>query len=80
MEAFYEELFKVVDEIKPYYDVDKIKSWGVYIYTKDGEDGSWGENVFDIMKDEIIFHKEDYVIPDEVMPIIRKIQSRLIGL
>lgn len=81
MDEFYIELHKAVDEIRPYYDVDKIKPYSVYIWTKDrtGDDGLtiYGNNVFDITKDEIIFYNKDHVIPKEVMPIIRNIQSKL---
>ncbi len=81
MDEFYVELYKAVDEIRPYYDVDKTKPYSVYIWTKDslGDDGLtiYGDNVFDIMKDKIIFYDKNHVIPDEVMPIIRNIQSKL---
>ena len=44
-----------------------------------GDDGLiiYGDNVFDIQKDKIVFYDETHVIPDEVMPIIRNIQSKL---
>lgn len=81
MDEFYMELHKAVDQIRHYYDVDKIKPYSVYIWTKDrlGDDGLiiYGDNVFDIMKDEIVFFDKTHVIPDEVMPIIRNIQSKL---
>lgn len=86
MDEFYMELHKAVDEIRPYYDIDKIKPYSVYIWTKVSEedyqsdDNFYGENVFDIMKDKIVFYNKDHVIPDEVMPIIRNIQSKLMGL
>ena len=85
MDKFYSELYKAVDEIKPYYDVDKVKSYSVYIWTKVSEedyqsdDNFYGENVFDIMKDKIIFYNKDHVIPEEVKPIICKIQSKLMN-
>lgn len=69
----HEELDKAAHEIDPYYDIDKIKSYSVYIWTK----GDMGENVFDIEEDKIVFYVDDYVIPDEVMPIIEKIQAKL---
>lgn len=83
MDEFYRELYKAVEEIEPYYDVDKVKPYSVYIWTKLSEkdylSGNWSyaENVFDIMKNEIVFYNKDHVIPDEVMPIIRNIQSKL---
>ena len=75
-DEFYNELYKAVDQIRPYYDIDKIKPYSVYIWTKD-EGDVYGDNVFDIMKDEIVFYDTTHVIPDEVMPIIRNIQSKL---
>ena len=77
MDEFYMELHKAVNQIRPYYDVDKVKPYSVYIWTKDDGD-VLGDNVFDIQKDEIIFYDKTHVIPDEVMPIIRNIQSKLI--
>lgn len=84
-DEFYKELYNAVEEIRPYYDVDKVKPYSVYIWTKEKEDCKvdyffYGENVFDIMKDEIVFYNENHVIPDEVMPIIRNIQSKLMAL
>ena len=85
-DEFYKELRKAVKEIEPYYDVDKIKPYSVYIWTKVSEedyqsdDYFYGENVFDIMKDEIVFYNKNHVIPDEVVPIIQDIQSKLMAL
>ena len=76
MDEFYMELHKAVDQIRPYYDIDKVKWYSVYIWTKDDGDIS-GDNVFDIQKDKIVFYDKNHVIPDEVMPIIRNIQSKL---
>lgn len=33
MDEFYKELRQAVKEIEPYYDVDKIKPYSVYIWT-----------------------------------------------
>ena len=81
-DSAYEELRQVVKEIEPYYDVDKTKSYSVYIWSKPKDEASdnvddWGENVFDIMEDEIVYYVKDHVIPEEVMPIIKKIQEKL---
>lgn len=78
----YKELAGIVDEIRPYYDVDKIKSYSVYIWTKDNlnadnEDDRYGRNVFDICKDELIFYVEDHVVIEEAKPVIEKIQAKL---
>jgi hypothetical protein len=56
--VLYNELEQISNEILPYYDINKIKSYSVYIWTK----GKYGKNVFDIEKDEIIFYIKDYVI------------------
>lgn len=68
----YDKLAKMTDEILPYYDVDKIKPYSVYIWTK----GDGGQNVFDIQADKIIFYEEHSIIED-AKPIIEKIQSKL---
>lgn len=80
-ELLYEELVKATKAIEPYYDIDKIKSYSVYIWTKgDGDSNSdnyWGENVFDIQEDRLVFYVENHKIPDEVMPIIQNIQAKI---
>ena len=78
----YKELTEAVDEIRPYYDVDKVKRGSVYIWTKDNpdsfnEDDRWGQNVFDIQEDELVFYAKDHVIIEEAKPIIKKIQKKL---
>ena len=78
----YKELTGIVDEIRPYYDVDKIKSYSVYVWIKDNpnadnEDDMYGQNVFDICGDELIFHVEDHVIIEDAKPVIEKIQAKL---
>lgn len=82
-EILYDELVRAAREIEPYYDIDKIKSYSVYIWTKGNEDADintdeyWGSNVFDIQEDRIVFYVEDHIIPKEVMPIIQNIQSKI---
>ena len=78
----YKELTEAVDEIRPYYDVDKVKRGSVYIWTKDNpdsfnEDDRWGQNVFDIQEDELVFYTKDHVIIEEAKPVIEKIQAKL---
>lgn len=74
-DILYNELVVIVDELRPYYDIDKIKPFSVYIWTKEGGQIE-SQNVFDIIEDNIIFYV-DHIIPDEVNPIIAKIQSKL---
>lgn len=69
----YDELVQIAKELSPYYDIDKVKPYSVYIWTK-GDDGI---NVFDITADRIIFYDESHIIPEEVVPIIKKIQDKL---
>ena len=69
----YNELMQISKDILLYYDIDKIKPYSIYIWTKDEN----GENVFDIEKDEIIFYVKDYEIIEEAKPIIEKIQFKL---
>ena len=80
-DLLYEELVQAAKAIEPYYDIDKIKSYSVYIWTKgDGDpnsDNYWGENVFDIQEDRLVFYVEGHTIPEEVTPIIRNIQSKI---
>lgn len=70
-EAF-DKLFKIAHEIEPWYDIDKVKDYAVYIWTK----GVYGENVFDILADELVFYTQHEVIPDAV-PIILRVQKQL---
>lgn len=72
-DLLYNELIQISKEILPYYDIDKIKSYSVYIWTK-GEDG---ENVFDVLADEIFFYVKDHKIIEDAKPIIEKIQRKL---
>lgn len=74
-QQYYEaldKLFKIAHEIEPQYDIDKVKDYAVYIWTK----GEYGENVFDILADELIFYTQHEVIP-EAVPTILHIQEQL---
>ena len=79
--VLYDELVDAAEAIKPYYDIDKIKTYSVYVWTKGNgdpnSDGYWGDNVFDIHEDKIVFYVKDHVIPEKVMPIIKNIQSKI---
>lgn len=72
----YNELEGIAKELLVYYDVDKVKPYSVYIWTK----GEHGENVFDIQADEIVFYVEDHVVIEETKPIIERIQLKLIEI
>lgn len=75
----YQELTDIVDnELIPYYGVDKIKWYSVYVWTKESYRGAYdSKNVFDIQKDKIIQYVKDHVIIEESKPIIKKIQMKL---
>ena len=72
----YNELEEISKELLSYYDVDKVKPYSVYVWTK----GEYGENVFDIQADEIVFYVEDHVIIKEAEPIIERIKLKLIEI
>jgi hypothetical protein len=76
-DLLYDELTQISNEILPYYDIDKIKSYSVYIWTKGDDKDDNGENVFDICEDEIVLYVKDHKIMEEAKPIIEKIQSKL---
>lgn len=70
-----DKLFKIAHEIKSWYSVDKVKDYAVHIWTKDTNEG-FGENVFDIEADDIVFYVEHEIIP-EAIPVIKRIQEQL---
>lgn len=70
-----DKLFKIAHEIESWYSVDKVKDYAVYIWTKDTNKG-FGENVFDIEADDIVFYVEHEIIP-EAIPVIKRIQEQL---
>ena len=73
----YNELVALTDELRPYYDIDKVKSYSVYVWTKDGGSSDSGENVFDIQANEILFYNKNHTIIEEAAPLIEKIQNKL---
>lgn len=75
----YDELVEIANEIRPYYDIDKVKSYSVYIWTKEVDDNGYDcrDNVFDIQADKIVFYDKEHRIIEDALPIIIKIQSKL---
>lgn len=71
----FDKLFKITHEIEPWYSVDKVKDYAVYIWTKD-TDEDFGKNVFDIKADSIVFYTDHNIIP-EAFPAIQHIQEQL---
>ena len=72
----FEKLWKTVQPLRKYYDIDKVKMWVVYVYDKDNsKNKDWG--LFDIYKNEIVFYTDNHTIIEEAKPIIKKIQELL---
>ena len=77
------ELYKLAHRLETWFDIDKVKDYAVYVWTKDSGDETVeemdGECVFDILEDSIAFYpcKKSYDLPAEAMPIIGAIQSKL---
>ena len=71
----FDKLFKIAHEIEPWYTVDKVKDYAVYIWTKD-TDEDFGKNTFDIKADDIVFYVDHEIIP-EALPAIQRIQEQL---
>jgi len=65
-------LHELCEELEKWYDIDKIKSYSVYVWDKVKD-----ENIFDIQKNTIVFYY-DIAIPREHMSTIKKIQNELI--
>lgn len=82
----YDELANIVridSGILQWYDFDKIKPYGVYIWTKasDPDDmDTWGRNLFDIYADKIVFYGDKHEIIEEAKPAIREIQKQLLKM
>lgn len=73
---YYNGLVETVGPLTKYYDIDKVKTYAVYVWNKENENGDqW--NVFDIHSDEIVMYDEAHVIIEEAKPIIAKIQEKL---
>ena len=73
---YYDSLCEIASEILPYYDIDKIKTYAVYIWNKaDNLEDQW--NVFDIYSNEIVMYDKEHEIIEEAKPIIKKIQDKL---
>ncbi|WP_304576719.1 hypothetical protein [Romboutsia ilealis] len=72
----YEELVDVSNNLLLYYDIDKIKPYSVYVWSKEKSDDI-GENLFDIISDRVIFYNDRHIIIKDAIPIIEKIQYKL---
>ena len=75
-DEYYNSLCEIASEILPYYDIDKTKTYAVYIWNKaDSLDDQW--NVFDIYSNEIVMYDKDHKIIEQAKPIIKKKQDKL---
>lgn len=74
--GMYDDLWKLAHELQPWFDIDKVKPYTVYVWTKGVVDG---ENVFDICADKLQFYTctRPWELPNEAMSVIKKIQEKL---
>ena len=90
-DEMYSELHKLAYELAPWFDIDKVKSYAVYVWyrpTKEdlkhpnypGDEFGW--NAFDIYADYLQFYRCDWPwrLPNEAIPIIKKIQEKLMEM
>lgn len=56
--GMYDELWALSHELTPWFDIDKVKPYSVYVWTKDTDrpDFVHGENVFDIFHDRLTYN------------------------
>ena len=74
-DTLYDELVEVSKRLYPYFGIDKIKDYGVYVWEKTND--GYGRNVFDVFKDYIYVYEKLFKIPKEVIPTIIEIQNKL---
>ena len=70
----YDELVPLAEKLRPYYSIDKIKSFGIYVWGTSAMDEE--ANIFDIYADEIKIWVPCSVHPDS-LPIIAEIIQHL---
>lgn len=76
--GMYKELLDLANELSPWFDIDKISWYSVYVWTKD--DGDFGgQNVFDIFADYLQFYNsmKPWRLPVEALPVIQKTQEKM---
>lgn len=74
--GMYKELVDLANELSPWFDIDKVSWYSVYVWTKDD---STNQNVFDIFSDYLQFYNstKPWRLPVEALPIIQKIQEKM---
>ena len=78
--GMYYELAVLATKLNPWFDIDKIRSHSVYVWSKDSDEDTFdGVNVFDIYPDYIQFYPCAYpwTMPAEAIPVIMDIQEKL---
>lgn len=85
-DKLYDELVLIANELRKYYDIDKIKPYSIYVWSKNST-GDYGDNIFDITADKIVFYEnlekfdgsnyDESIIVKESNPIIERIQLKL---
>ena len=86
--GMYDELRNLAHELEQWFDIDKIKPYGVYVWYRPSEEDlkhpncpydEFGENVFDIFSDYLQFYRSSWPwrLPNESMEVIKKIQAKL---
>lgn len=77
--GMYKELWDLAHELQPWFDIDKVKPYSVYVWTRDSEDPDLGENVFDICSNHLQFYhcEHPWRLANEAMLVIEKIQEKL---
>ena len=75
-DKYYNSLVETVKPLYEYYDIDKVKTYAVYVWNKENDLGEeW--NVFDIYSNEIVMYDDEHEIIEEAKPIIKRIQDKL---
>ena len=70
-DKYYNSLVETVEPLRKYYDIDKTKTYAVYVWDKaDSLDEQ--ENVFDIYSNDIVMFDKEHEIIEEAKPIIKK--------
>ena len=75
-DTYYNSLCEIANELLPYYDIDKVKTYAVYVWSKEDENCEQ-DGLFDIYSDSIDMWDEEHEIIEETIPIIKKIQKKL---
>lgn len=67
------DLERIAHGLDKWYNLSKVKWYGVYVYSKDEP----SENLFDIFDDKIMYYGDSHVIPPEAMSIVIEVQNQM---